>query len=437
MRINWFSPLPPARTDIANYTARLLPALAAQAEVQLWAPQPHWDALQRPSVSVGNCLQKNLPWTEICFREFSLFQIGNDTRFHGPLIDLYERHSGVVILHDTNLHEMQRMRLVEGRGQPEAYLALLSRSGGSEAVAMGRAVLNGELSVSEAAAAFPLTDSVLTGAHAVVVHNPTQLPIVSALTPAPCLYLPLPFEEVEKLPSIKADGYFPAERPLRMVMFGFLHGKNRRLEPLLEAWSRFQQKDRLRLTLFGEYDRLEVEAILAQTGLSPWVELKGYCSEAEMAIELEKADLALNLRYPSLGEASGSLLRIWSHALPCFVSRAGYYGEIDPKLVTHIDPDHEAKDLHTHWKAFLDNPEPYLKQGRDGRRHLEAWHTPRAYVERLIAFLPEVARYRSQAFLERWLPQMTQKFLTPLPHWEAQRHWQVRIANEIATWNEH
>ena len=40
MRLNWFSPLPPARTEIANYTVRLLPALCASCDVTLWTDQP-------------------------------------------------------------------------------------------------------------------------------------------------------------------------------------------------------------------------------------------------------------------------------------------------------------------------------------------------------------------------------------------------------------
>src|SRR5439155_4075393 len=43
MKLNWFSPLPPAKTDIAHYTARILPALRAHAEVTLWTDQKDWD----------------------------------------------------------------------------------------------------------------------------------------------------------------------------------------------------------------------------------------------------------------------------------------------------------------------------------------------------------------------------------------------------------
>ncbi len=39
MKINWFSPLPPARTDIAEYTVRVLPGLIKNCQLELWTDQ--------------------------------------------------------------------------------------------------------------------------------------------------------------------------------------------------------------------------------------------------------------------------------------------------------------------------------------------------------------------------------------------------------------
>ena len=47
MKINWFSPLPPSPTGIAEYTGTLLPWLSTKAEVTLWTDQASWSpALQ-------------------------------------------------------------------------------------------------------------------------------------------------------------------------------------------------------------------------------------------------------------------------------------------------------------------------------------------------------------------------------------------------------
>ena len=53
------------------------------------------------------------------------------------------------------------------------------------------------------------------------------------------------------------------------------------------------------------------------------VQLHGYTPEKELNKVLEKSHLAINLRYPTMGEASGSQLRIWYHALPSSGDRRG------------------------------------------------------------------------------------------------------------------
>lgn len=42
-RIHWISPVPPAETDIAHYTHRILPELAEVAELVLWTDAADWD----------------------------------------------------------------------------------------------------------------------------------------------------------------------------------------------------------------------------------------------------------------------------------------------------------------------------------------------------------------------------------------------------------
>jgi hypothetical protein len=64
-RIHWFSPLAPARTDIAHYTGRLLPALAARASVTLWTSQPHWYSGLKRHATVRRFDPEEIRWETI------------------------------------------------------------------------------------------------------------------------------------------------------------------------------------------------------------------------------------------------------------------------------------------------------------------------------------------------------------------------------------
>src|SRR3990172_10003849 len=104
MKLNWFSPLPPAKTDIAHYTKRLLPALSTVAEVTLWTEQRTWDRELENYAEVRSYRNRGIRWLELNRADMTVYQMGNNPRFHGTLWEISRLHGGVVVLHDLRLH---------------------------------------------------------------------------------------------------------------------------------------------------------------------------------------------------------------------------------------------------------------------------------------------------------------------------------------------
>src|SRR6266567_1608231 len=104
MELNWFSPLPPAATDIAHYNKRLIPALSSAAKVTLWTDQHSWDRGLHEFANVRVYRLNRMPWPEIKRADMTCYQIGNNPRFHGPIWQVSLQHAGVVVLHDFRLH---------------------------------------------------------------------------------------------------------------------------------------------------------------------------------------------------------------------------------------------------------------------------------------------------------------------------------------------
>lgn len=434
MRINWFSPLPPARTDIANYTARILPALAQHAEVRLWTPQNEWDPELEAHAKIHSCLPDSLHWIDLSFADHTVYQIGNDHRFHGPILKHAEKHGGTIVLHDINVHEMQRMRYIDQQSDPMGYLTLLATYEGADGVLAGRQTIRKEISVDDAARSFPLTQSVTTGAHGVIVHNPAQVEYVRDRSRAPVGYVPLPYREPSQLPPV-LPRTLTATEPVQMVMFGFLHGTNRRLIPFLRAWASMDDRAHYRLTLIGEIAHTEeLKAQIEAIGLSKYVRILGYVPEKELDAELAQAHLAINLRYPTRGEASGAMLRIWSHALPCLVTDLDYFAGLPDSTVLKIDPNHESQDIQNALNEFRAKPECVFEIGSNGRKYLETHHSPESYVENLLSFLSSASAYKPQACLDRYLPRIAHQFIASIPESLAQNHWIERISQEVPGW---
>src|SRR6185295_18992235 len=115
------------------------------------------------------------------------------------------------------------------------------------------------------------------------------------------------------------------------------------------------------------------------------VTLHGFTSEAKLDQALSEAHLAINLRYPTMGEASGSQLRIWSHGLPSMVSKVGWYASLPAEAVAFVRPDaNEVLDIQFNLRAFLSSPGAFAVMGELGRRELEAQHTCEQYANTII-----------------------------------------------------
>ena len=99
-KLAFVSPLPPERTGIADYSAELLPALAAYYDIELVVTQERVDA------SWGNCRfgVRSVDWLLENAKSIDrvLYQIGN-TPFHQHMLSLLEAIPGTVVLHDFYL----------------------------------------------------------------------------------------------------------------------------------------------------------------------------------------------------------------------------------------------------------------------------------------------------------------------------------------------
>ena len=166
----------------------------------------------------------------------------------------------------------------------------------------------------------------------------------------------------------------------------------------------------LRLDIYGALDEPEpVDMQIGQLGLSARVTRHGYVPEAELHTALLRADLALNLRYPSMGEASGSQLRIWSAGLPAVVTRTGWYASLPEEAVFFVDPEREAETLASHLAALRQDRARFQRAGARGRAIVTSRHAPDLYARGLldiVAQAPALHARRTAVDLSRKAAQL-------------------------------
>lgn len=356
-RIAFVSPVPPARTGIADWAAQVLPPLADETElVTLDADAPG-------AAEVAGAA------------DLAIHAIGNHAGFHAGILRLARRVPGLVVLHDIRLGHL----LAGSTGRAE-LAALLGDLYGREGTGAGRRFLRGALSAEALAARFPMTEAATGNALAVVVHDPGA---VEALRPGavPVLALPLPWHAGPR-PAPPA----PREGPIRLLAFGHL-GPNRRLHAIVDALAAAGGgAARYRLDILGTVEgEPALRAHVAAAGLADAVVLHGHVPDAALDAAIAAADLAFNLRFPSMGEASGSQLRLFAWACPSMVTRTGWYGSLPEDAVLFAAPGAEGRDIAAALAALAVDRHRFRTLGRRGRALLEARHDPGAYARALRA----------------------------------------------------
>jgi len=118
MKFAYYSPLPPSRSGIADYSTLLLPALRERLDVVVAEPG------------------KRAPAADV-----ALYHVGNDPDAHGWIVDALRERPGVVVLHEYVLHHLIA-GITIGRGDGRGYLDAMERDGGVPARLLGLGVLD-------------------------------------------------------------------------------------------------------------------------------------------------------------------------------------------------------------------------------------------------------------------------------------------------------
>lgn len=407
MMINWFSPLAPMSSDIGHFSHRIRSDLERRAECRIFpdvagCPGAHE---QRATRDAGAQLLNE--------SDFDVYNFGNNVDFHADAWILSLVRGGLTILHDLSYQHFFGMLFIERKARPDVYSAVMQAYYGERGRDAARARIEGTATAIELAAEFPLTALAASGGCDVIHHYGSDMP-ESERIPGPCRYLPLPYPCSDGSPDRVLERR-RIRKHRRIVMFGYM-GENRRIDLVLKALARVSAKARIRLDIYGLVPReLGIEHLVPELGLGRIVKFHGFVGERELDAALLDADLAINLRNPSMGEASGSQLRIWDNCLASVVTNHMWYATLPPGTVFPVEPEAEEVGLIRHMERIVTDPEPYWEAGMRGRRTLEQHHAPGEYVGRLWEILE---RSRPRRALSAMDPTLASMLTREFPWWQ-------------------
>jgi len=393
VRIHWVSPIPPQETDIAHYTRRILPALSRQAEVILWTDTPGWDPeleefatvrLFDPKADVPMDLTPNaMADPEDGSTIDAVFHhIGNSWVFHGGILELASKVPGTIVLHDLAIQEFLRDLIHNDLFDKRRYHEAMARHHGQSGKEAAWHILD-HGPTPDMLDKMPMFQIALDHATGALCHTPAGFDMVRDSHLVPTYYADLPFAVGPEIDAARASG-----GPLRLVQFGHI-GPNRRLESVLEALSAVQKDIPFVFDVFGKiWDTDYIQGLIQELGIADRVRLRGFAPEPDLDAALQSAHLVFNLRFPTMGEASGSQVRIWNASAAAVVTDLGWYASLPDDCVIKIPLETEKPALIETLHRLHADRDLSARIGTAGRARFLARHTPEHYTQAII----EIAR---------------------------------------------
>jgi glycosyltransferase involved in cell wall biosynthesis/SAM-dependent methyltransferase len=382
MRIAFFSPLPPTRSGIADYSRALLDRLSRIAEVETFTEIP--------------------PGFDPARYDVAVYQLGNNPH-HAFVYEMAMKHPGVAVMHEANLHHLIADVTIR-RGDWDAYLREVEQNAGVDALDYARRYVRTVERGPDYA--IPMIRSILARSRAAIVHSAAvESELRASGFTGPIGRIPhgawIDNAGVDNGASdggrIKYRTCLGLDETTPLIgIFGFLKPYKRIAESLRAFKRLVRVVPDARMILVGEaHEELPLGAMITSLGLSAYVRHMGFADIENFNGYIGACDIVLNLRYPTVGESSGTLLRALGMGKAVIVSDIGSFREYPDEICLKAPVDSSEEDcLFEYLNLLVSRPELARAMGARAREWAERECNWESVAQRYSSFLEAVIENR-------------------------------------------
>ena len=399
--VDFVSPLPPVRSGIADYSVDLLDELAPLCDLRL---------VRLPGQEIASHVLDRYPVVDAAALDpagrLPFYQMGNNV-YHEGVRRLALDSPGVVTVHDLRLHHL----LVESTlasGDLDAYVSGLGEEHGWEGAAAALSIRwggHGRARLFE----MPAHRSLLLRQRGLLTHSDWGLRFLEEelgeesgraggrLPPMRRVPMPMPAPALPG-PEQAAAWRRRAGVPRSAVLIGSFGFQTpiKRTDVLLRVLAEPGMEQAHALVVGEVAAELDLDALARDLGVQDRVTMAGFLDAAAFPTAIAACDLCLNLRYPSAGETSASLLRILALGRAAVVSDYAQFVELPDDIVIKAplkdDPGAEAGALAFLLRGLLAAPDRLTGMGAAARAFIEREHRPASVARAVFEALDEWSR---------------------------------------------
>jgi glycosyltransferase involved in cell wall biosynthesis len=352
VRAGFYSPLPPARTGVSDYSAALLSELRSRGGVDIVTGS-----------STAPC-------------DIALYHLGNNA-LHAGIYLRALAEPGVAVLHDAVLHHFFLGQLDETQ-----YIEEFTYNYGK-----WHRGLAGELWRARGSSAsdpryfeYPMLRRAAEISRAVIVHNPAAAETVKRHAPEakvveiPHLFQPPPaVSGADAMRYRQRMGIEPGA--FLFGVFGYLR-ESKRVAQTVEAFLDLRRElPRAALLVAGDFASSDLDRAMAPLMKSPGIVRLPYLAEREFWLAATAVDACINLKYPGAGETSGIAIRLMGIGKALLITDAPECARYPEGACIRIPPGSaERRSLLEHMRMLASMPGVADAIGRRAAAHIAEQH---------------------------------------------------------------
>jgi len=395
MRIAYFSPLPPLKSGISEYSELVIYELAKCADVDLWVDGYQPVDRIKTNFPIIDYLQYPEKLNSLSGYDAVIYNMGNNPDFHSNIFEVSQKSPGIVILHDYVLHHFFAGYWLDFKQKPQSYIREMLYNHGSQGEMLAKEIVNGfKMPVWETDEVidYPLNKRAICNALGVIVHsNFVRERIEHIGVPMKKINHPYFKNEIVLKEVKRSELEIP---PNKIVLFSLGDlTPNKGIDVVLNALASdsYLMENCFYICAGREKSDYNIRAKVKDLNLDNVVKLPGRVSMDMLYKYLTVADVCINLRFPTMGETSGSAIRMLQIGKPTLVTKIGWYDELPDDCVVKIDTSHNIAEIKDRLKCLVSDEKARYGIGINASKHIKEEFSVELFVENLLDFCKELS----------------------------------------------
>lgn len=340
------SPFPPMKSGISDYSTALVKALDSKFNITLFTDNY---VLEEKNMKKYPVVRYGVDKINFDHYDYIIYNIGNNPEYHSYIYEAALKHPGMIILHDFVIYYLF---IGYYKQKNELYSSVYSKLGHEDFQKIKDAVKQNGIDLLQQkhlTSILPMNKEIIESNNKIMVHSKFSYEkliatgLIERKRVAHINHIQLLEDDFQKETIERRALFKKYNIPLDTIIissFGYI-AETKLNKEVCKVVRAINENSDIKVCYVmvgaGEYADAEIDGKNAiKTGYTELDEFNSF---------VQYSDIIVNLRYPSMGETSGSMLRILQLGKCCVTNNGGWFSEIPDTCVCKIDVENVEAEL--------------------------------------------------------------------------------------------